>query len=111
MKSSNKIKNLIAEVKRLVFINKHPAGRHWNFLFGLACIADGIIVVLSLGLLSGGFQLLVTRNQSKSMIEKQKAQRDNKAHKAESSVVITGWYCEGCGQTDKSKQCFGCHKP
>ena len=23
----------------------------------------------------------------------------------------TGWYCDGCGETDRAKQCVGCAAP
>jgi hypothetical protein len=49
--------------------NLHPAGRAWNFVFGLACVIDGLVRVVSLGFLHTTLCLLVTRYQSKAAIE------------------------------------------
>ena len=35
----------------MIELNKNPAGRIWNMIFGLCCIIDGLIRLVSLGFL------------------------------------------------------------
>ena len=57
-------------------INKHPMGRINNMHFGICCIIDGLVRVLSFGFLHSTFALDQTRNASKKQIEKFKKLRE-----------------------------------
>ena len=50
--------------------NKNPAGKAYNILFGLACIVDRTIRVLSLGLYHTRLPLTVSRWQAKRAIKR-----------------------------------------
>lgn len=45
--------------------NKNPAGRLSMMVFGVCCIADGLVRVFSLGFLHARFQLEYARRQAK----------------------------------------------
>jgi len=64
-------------MKSFIAINKHPAGKFWSFAFGLACIIDGMVRVLSGGWLFSSCCLWVTRQQSRAMLELCKAKRQS----------------------------------
>lgn len=55
--------------------NRHPAGRSWNALFGLAQIGDGLVRVLSFGFCHSTLALTVSRQQAKTMIKRTKDRR------------------------------------
>ena len=54
----------------MIFLNKNQAGKLYVITFGVACILDGIIIILSLGFLSGKFCLTISRYQAKIIINK-----------------------------------------
>lgn len=56
----------------MIHLNKHPAGRGWNVLFGLAVLIDGIVRILSLGYLHTTLSLIVTREQTRVLIKRMK---------------------------------------
>lgn len=41
----------------MIFLNKNKSGKLYVLLFGIACLLDGFIILLSLGYLSGKFCL------------------------------------------------------
>lgn len=47
--------------------NKHPAGRLWNILFGLASLVDGLVRALSLGFCHTVLPITVARYQAKAL--------------------------------------------
>ena len=49
--------------------NKHPAGRLWNIAFGLACVADGLVRVLSIGCLHTRLPVTVSKVQARKVFE------------------------------------------
>lgn len=57
-------------------INKHPLGRINNIHFGLCCIADGFVRVLSLGFLHSTFTLDQTRNATRKQINQLKKNQE-----------------------------------
>lgn len=63
----------------MFFLNKHPAGKPWNALFGLAEVCDGLIRVLTFGFVATTLTLLVSRKQAECMIKKLKANRNKNA--------------------------------
>ena len=64
----------------MIHLNKHPAGKAFNVLFGLASVVDGLIRVLSAGFLFSSATLWVSRVQSKHLLNKMKSkyQQPNK---------------------------------
>jgi hypothetical protein len=52
--------------------NRHPAGRLYNMLFGLACIGDGLARLLSGGFLHTRFTVDLSRVQAKRAIQRMK---------------------------------------
>lgn len=40
----------------------------WRLVLGLACLADGVVILLSLGFLNGGFALAAARKLAKSRL-------------------------------------------
>jgi len=56
----------------MIYLNKHPAGKALNVLFGLASVVDGLIRVLSAGFLFSSATLWVSRVQSKYLLNKLK---------------------------------------
>lgn len=59
----------------MIKINRNPAGKLFNLLFGLSEIADGLIRVASLGYLHSRFALEVSKRAVKRHIAHQKKQR------------------------------------
>jgi hypothetical protein len=55
--------------------NRHPSGRLWNLLFGLAQATDGLVRVLSLGFLHTRLPLVVSRSQASRSIRCAKVSR------------------------------------
>lgn len=55
--------------------NRNPAGRHYNILFGLCEIADGLIRVVSLGYLHSRLTLALSRRAVKKYMLQQKQSR------------------------------------
>ena len=58
--------------------NQNQAGRVWNMVFGLACVVDGLIRLVSLGFLHTTLCLDVARKQAKIAGQKAKAARKTK---------------------------------
>jgi hypothetical protein len=56
----------------MIEINKNPAGRVSNILFGFCSIGDGLVRVLSLGFLHSTFALNYSRRQARLSILKMK---------------------------------------
>lgn len=54
-------------------INKNPAGRVSNMLFGLCYIIDGIVRVFSFGFLHSNFTLDYSREQAKKAMQNLKS--------------------------------------
>ena len=57
----------------MIHLNKHPAGKAFNVLFGLASVVVGLIRVLSAGFLFSSATLWVSRVQSKHLLNKMKS--------------------------------------
>lgn len=62
----------------MIFRNKNPAGKHWNFLLGIAEIFDGLVRIISLGYLSTSAPLKVSRSQALVAINQMKRLRGKK---------------------------------
>jgi hypothetical protein len=54
----------------MIYFNKHPAGRVSNVGFGLVCLLDGLVRVLSLGFFNSTFALDYARWQAKHLLDK-----------------------------------------
>lgn len=62
-----------------LFFNKNPAGKIGNIVFGLCSIADGVVMVLSLGFLKTTFTLDCARSQARKQFTKLKRSRNELA--------------------------------
>lgn len=60
----------------MIHQNKHPSGRFSNFLFGLCQLLDGVVRVISAGYAHTNLMCLVTRYQSRKMLENIKKKRE-----------------------------------
>lgn len=56
----------------MFFLNKHPAGKLWNFLFGIAELCDGLVRMMTLGFVATSLPLLASRKQTECMFKKLK---------------------------------------
>lgn len=65
-------------VNSMFFLNKNPAGKVTNVLFGLAELVDGSVRLLSLGFIATGLTSTVSRWQVERHIKRLKKGR-NKA--------------------------------
>jgi len=65
----------------MIHLNKHPAGKAFNVLFGLASVLDGLSRVVSLGFLFSSFPLAVTRVQSQYLLNKMKSKYQQQLNK------------------------------
>lgn len=58
------------EVAMSIERNRHPSGSTSNLVFGLCCIADGLVRVLSLGHLHSTFTLDHTRKAARKSLDR-----------------------------------------
>ena len=62
----------------MLFLNKNPAGKISNMVFGILEIVDGIVRVLTFGFIATEFNLRFTRWTAKNHIQKLKREREKK---------------------------------
>lgn len=60
----------------MIFRNRHPGAWAFRLIFALAQIADGVVRLLSLGVLATQFPVTVSRYHAKSVFTRMKRLRD-----------------------------------
>lgn len=59
----------------MIYVNKNPSGKLWNFIMGVAELADGVVRVVTLGFLCTKFPLIASRKQADAMFRNVKKAR------------------------------------
>lgn len=60
----------------MIYKNRHQAGRLWNVTFGLACLFDGLVRVLSLGFCHSTLPMEVSKHQAFAIGRRMKRERE-----------------------------------
>lgn len=59
----------------MIYVNKNPSGKFWNFVLGAAELADGIVRVVTLGILCTKLPVVASRKQADAMFRNVKKAR------------------------------------
>lgn len=59
----------------MIFLNRHPGAWAFRLLFALAQIADGVVRLLSFGVLATQFPITVSKYHAKSAFARMKKDR------------------------------------
>ena len=59
----------------MLYVNQNPSGKFWNCVIGAAELADGIVRVVTLGILCTKLPLVASRKQADAMFRNVKKAR------------------------------------